>query len=64
MISRTTLDAAARVSEHASRHLLALVDSEALQAAPDGAAATSDSRSEDGDPASNPDLIPHPRSTA
>ena len=63
MISRTTLDAAAKVSEHASRHLLELVDSQAWPPAPDDAdaalhgAPTSDSRSEGPDPASSPGVV-------
>jgi hypothetical protein len=70
MISRTTLDAATKVSDHASRHLLSLVDSHAWQPAPDaalvplhGAASTSASGSEGPDRASKPDPIPHLKAT-
>jgi hypothetical protein len=68
MISRTTLDAAAKVAEHTSRQMLARVGSEAWPPAPDAARAplhgapTADSSSEDPDnPASNRDSMPQPQ---
>lgn len=62
MISRTTLDAAAKVSEHASRHLLERIGSPAWPPAPDAAhaalrgAPTSDPSSDRPDPA-NPGVV-------